>query len=785
MEPSGSGLPADWEEQWRREKERRKQVLAEGKEAVERDKRELRRIVAFNDSRLGLTSERAEPGGSELSEEDNVRLYRSESFPCETFEVLRELLGSGLLTDLTVTTEDGSSVRVHASVLAAVSSLVEVKLREEDPRRDRGEVAPRQWSLVLGPDVDPCGLRAVLEFAYTGALLAGDALPRAVKAARALGVPRLLDLCDQTAAAKASPKREEALEEMRCTLRSVEQLREDGVGCDVILDVSGALLHAHRVILAAGSDYFRGMFTSGMRESRQTRVDLPLKVAPEMAALICCCYRGSLPVNWDRVFELACAAIRFQFRSAVSLCLLFMKQEMGASSCLDVASFAEAYGMSELLEEAKDYVLRNFLEVSATEKFQDLRTEMLLEFLCSDGLSVPSELVVFRALVSWLEADPEQRLRHAGKLMRGVRFHLMTFREFREVRAINLRMETQDVQLHGAAFKEFGSSLSAQDQCRVRYPKDSLVLVGGDRLDPDVGQRLPSGEICFINSLRSGVGLVKDIEWRSLSRIPDRPKFRHGVVTIGGSLFVLGGCHFYAKDDVMKSTYSYDPKRDSWKRCSDMQERRSNFSAVAHRGQICAIGGDRQLDANLNSVEMYDIEADTWRFVRPLDQPLSGQAAAVLDGRVFISGGFDAKYVCLASLFLYDPEEERVHLADMIQDRAQHCMESLRGRLYVAGGVRNQRKFYTDQLACEVYDPAADCWTTLAALPVPHVGAASAVLEENLYILGGYSQEDNSESGLVHRYNRATQHWERMGKVPVAVTDIRACVLRLPQHLRR
>lgn len=120
----------------------------------------------------------------------------------------------------------------------------------------------------------------------------------------------------------------------------------------------------------------------------------------------------------------------------------------------------------------------------------------------------------------------------------------------------------------------------------------------------------------------------------------------------------------------------------------------------------------------------------------------------------------------------------------MAHDRAQHCMEPLRGRLYVAGGVCNLRKFYTDQQACEVYDPVADSWTAFASLPVPHVGAASSVLEGKIYVLGGYCQEDYSESGLVHRFNPSTQRWENMGKLPGAVTDMRACLLRLPEHLR-
>nr|XP_057924828.1 kelch-like protein 33 [Doryrhamphus excisus] len=774
MESNRSGLPAGWEEQWRKEKERRAQVLGEGKEGIERDQRELRRIVAFNDSRLGLMSRMLEQDGSDQG--DNLRIYHNESFPCEMFKALTELREGRLLTDLTLTTEDGSRFQAHSTILAAISTVVKKHLMEEVQTFKFG---PNQWSLSVDPEVDQVGLQAVIDFAYTGEFLRGDGVTRA---ARALGVHRLLDL--QTSGTKEDPKKNKVQEEMKSTFESVKQLWIDGVGCDVILDVSGASFPVHRVILATSSDYFRGMFTSGMKESRQNHVVLTLEEAPEFGALIGSCYHGYLPLSWDCVFETACTALRFQFQSAIFLCLRFMRQEMGADSCLDVASFAEAYEMSELQEEANDYVLRNFLEVSTNVKFMDLQAEKLLDLICSDGLCVPSELVVFRAVVSWVEADPDERLGHAGHLMNGVRFPLMTFREFREVRAINLRMEAKEVHLYGAAFKEFASTLSVQHQCRVRRPKASLIVVGGDQLNPDVGQRIPSREMWFANSLRCGTGLVKDIEWRKLTEIPSKPVFRHGVATVGERLFVVGGCHFYSKDDVMKSTYSYDCGHDVWKRCADMQEFRSNFSVVVHQRQLYAIGGDKEINTNVDSVEMYDTEADTWSFVRPLDQPLSGQAATILNGGIFISGGFDRRYVCLTSLFLYNPEAGITHLTEMTHDRAQHCMQALRGRLYVAGGVCNLRKFYTDQLACEVYDPSADSWTSFAPLPQPHVGAASAILEENLYILGGYCQEDYSESGLVHRFNCGTQRWENMGKLPAAVTDIKACVLRLPQHLR-
>lgn len=44
-----------------------------------------------------------------------------------------------------------------------------------------------------------------------------------------------------------------------------------------------------------------------------------------------------------------------------------------------------------------------------------------------------------------------------------------------------------------------------------------------------------------------------------------------------------------------------------------MNESRSNFSLVVHHSQLCAIGGDKEINANTDTVEMYKPEMDTWR----------------------------------------------------------------------------------------------------------------------------------------------------------------------------
>ncbi|KAJ3585297.1 hypothetical protein NHX12_014018 [Muraenolepis orangiensis] len=721
-------LPAEWEERWRREKERRRTAMEGGGEGVaDEDRRELRRITDYNDARI-LGRNQYQAGEVRRGAETDV------------YAALRGFQECSLLTDLTLT-QGGSTqeagptaiLRVHSPVLAAVSSLVCDALKAEGSG-DPGEIRSR--SLSLGPELDPAGLRAVVEFAYSG----------------------------------------DVAEQMKASLLCVEQLWEEGVGCDVVLDVDGTAFRAHRAILAASSEYFRGMFTCGMMESRQPRVSLLSLPPSELGHLISYSYRGILPLGWGHVFEVASAALRLQFAAAFALCLDFMRQEMTTHACLDVASFARAYDARDLLADADDFVLRNFAKVSASPAFPDLPAERLLAYLSADALAVPAELCAFRAAASWLWADPGRRLAMAPVLMREVRFPLMTFQ----------------LELYAPALAEFSADLPLARR-RVRRPQDALVLVGGDRLGWDGGQRVPSCELWFANTLHSGTGLVKDVEWRRLGELPDGPRFRHTVGVVRGRLHVVGGCDFYAPDNIMKSAYSYDPVLDCWRRLADMQESRSSFTlSVCGDDLLYAIGGDRQINTNVASVEVYDQQSDSWSYVCPLDRPLSGQAAVhLVDGEILVSGGFDRQYLCLASTFLYRPDRAATPLAAMGQERAQHCMEALRDgrgrcrRLYVAGGVCNLRAFYGDQLACETYDPAADAWTAFSPLPVPHVGAASAVLEDKVYVLGGYHQEDYRETGLIHRYDQATGRWQNMGRMPGAVTDVRACLLRLPGRLRR
>uniref|UniRef100_A0A673CCT5 BTB domain-containing protein n=1 Tax=Sphaeramia orbicularis TaxID=375764 RepID=A0A673CCT5_9TELE len=256
-----------WEERWRRDKERRKRILEEGSEGIEQDNRELRRIVAFNDSRMGLISGRNDrvgmrtESGTQISKDtfgdnseglgDSTLIYRVGSYPTEMFKTLREFWESSLLTDLTLMTETGRSFNVHSPILASISSFIRERLKEKSVQQLDNDEDVHSWSVSLGPEVHHVGLQAVLEFAYTGDVssLNKDTVTPIKAAAQVLGVPRVLCLCNTDRSKESGNSQKElkedtsAPEQMKITLQSIERLWSERVGCDVTLDVDGAVFH--------------------------------------------------------------------------------------------------------------------------------------------------------------------------------------------------------------------------------------------------------------------------------------------------------------------------------------------------------------------------------------------------------------------------------------------------------------------------------------------------------------------------------------------------------------
>lgn len=146
---------------------------------------------------------------------------------------------------------------------------------------------------------------------------------------------------------------------------------------DVAFLVEGVPIKAHKVFLAASSEYFKGMFTSGLKEAQQDEIDLPHVREPIFRAIREYCYTGDVEeITGDTAVDLLGASC------AYTLPRLKMTVESLLGYSLDVDNVACLYPVAvmyeaQVLERACEYFMAQFLaQVKATEAWADLPPEL-------------------------------------------------------------------------------------------------------------------------------------------------------------------------------------------------------------------------------------------------------------------------------------------------------------------------------------------------------------------------------------------------------------------------
>lgn len=104
----------------------------------------------------------------------------------------------------------------------------------------------------------------------------------------------------------------------------MDMMRGHHMLTDVVLEVGCDVFHAHRVVLAAASPYFKAMFTGGLKESEMNRVKLQGVSATAMSRLINFMYTGMIRVTENTVCQLLPAATMLQVSNELRIFLFIL-----------------------------------------------------------------------------------------------------------------------------------------------------------------------------------------------------------------------------------------------------------------------------------------------------------------------------------------------------------------------------------------------------------------------------------------------------------------------------
>ena len=232
-------------------------------------------------------------------------------------------------------------------------------------------------------------------------------------------------------------------------LSKCAQFRERGEFIDVGLKVGEEVFSAHRIVLAASSDYFHAMFAHGMKESNQEVIELKDESisAAALKIVLDSIYSGDLQVNDENIFEVLVAADHLQVTSAVQQCCDYLQTQFVDQLRFDVQTFcrvsaiADRHGLKDLQEATQTKMVYIYKEICESEEFlSHVNADQYTRLLSRDDLSAPSETFVFKSVMQWIKHKKEERMTVAAKVIGAVRLGLV------DIKALIEELNTEEMQ---------------------------------------------------------------------------------------------------------------------------------------------------------------------------------------------------------------------------------------------------------------------------------------------------------------------------------------------------
>lgn len=553
-------------------------------------------------------------------------------------------------------------------------------------------------------------------------------------------------------------------------------LRQSGLLFDVVLLVEGRPIQAHRILLAASCDYFRGMFAGGLRETQQN--EIPIHGVSYMAIkkILDYIYTSEIELDLECVEEVLVAATLLQLDIVIGFCCDFLYSWLDESNILEVHHLADMYGLEQLKAKVHSYILKNIQTMSRSDVYRQFPQEEVYRALCSNELQVNSENEVYEAALHY-HFSPEQvendqvYLQDNLKMLETVRFCLI---EKHILERLCGRLDPCPLRdLVSDALKYYEQEIwQPVLQSPLTQPRSTLHCILGF-----------GGMFCSIPYVDPEplfqVYHPSWGEWRTLPAAPGPQMSNQGIAVLNNFVYLIGGDKNTRGFRAETHCWRYDPRHNKWCSIQPLQQQHADHCVCVVGDHIYAIGG-RDYSNELESVECYDPRTNTWKYVAPLKREVYGHAGAAVDGKIYITCGRRGPEY-LRDTSCYDPAtNDWTQCAQGPVERAWHCMASVNGRAYVIGGSNDEHGYRRDVLKVGCFNPVTNCWSLVSPLPAGHGEPGVAVLDTRIYILGGRSHDRGNRMKYVHVYNTETDEWETDTEFTECVSGLAACIVLMP-----
>ncbi len=177
---------------------------------------------------------------------------------------------------------------------------------------------------------------------------------------------------------------------------------------DLTLIIDNNRLPAHKVLLAARSDYFRALLYGGMKESHQKEVELKVSSISAFKYLLKYIYSAHIQLKSfkeETILEIFGLAHEYGFTELENAISDYLKETLAIRNVCVIYDAANLFQLQPLAEVCRTFIDRQALDVINHESFFNLSANTLKEMISRDSFCAP-EINIFRAVCEWAQRNP-------------------------------------------------------------------------------------------------------------------------------------------------------------------------------------------------------------------------------------------------------------------------------------------------------------------------------------------------------------------------------------------
>lgn len=212
-------------------------------------------------------------------------------------------------------------------------------------------------------------------------------------------------------------------------------------------------------------------------------------------------------------------------------------------------------------------------------------------------------------------------------------------------------------------------------------------------------------------------------------------------------------------------------KKNRWIKRPPLHTARSHPATAVYREKIYIFGGGGPGFKSLNSVEVFDPKTDQWSFRKEMPTLRSGAMAAALNDKIYVMGGGfkkpDGKFQFYNICEIYDPEQDSWEKGpDLLQPHDYPACAILNNEIYILGGHHPKATEGGPQTDpgfafCEKLNLRKGTWEEIPSLNYPRFALSAGTVGGKIAAFGGvaFSSKGFSEYDVIETYDLDANRW--------------------------